>query len=129
MAPLILVLDDDQSILDLYQLVLEEEGYRVHLTKLSFEKVQEVETLHPDLILLDLKMDGHTDGFLLLQKLKMYRPTKDIPVILCTAGLEMIQKQEEIYRQKGIPILYKPFDLGELLALVRQALSPNKEGR
>ncbi len=123
MVPLILVLDDDQSILDLYQLVLEEEGYRVHLVKIAFEKVQEIEAIHPDLIILDLKMNSHTDGFLLLQKLKMYRPTKDIPVIVCTAGLEMIQEQEEIYRQKGIPILYKPFDLDELLVFVRQALS------
>lgn len=43
MSALILVLDDEQSILDLYKLVLEEEGYRVHLMTIPFETVQEVE--------------------------------------------------------------------------------------
>ena len=52
----------------------------------------------------------------------MYPPTKDIPVILCTAALSEMREQEETLRQKKIPVLYKPFDMDELLKLVHQIL-------
>lgn len=37
----------------------------------------------------------------LLEKPKMYRPTKDIPLILCTAALSEVRQQEDMLRQKG----------------------------
>ena len=37
-----------------------------------------------------------------------------------------MREQEEILRQKNIPILYKPFDLNELLGLVRQMLASER---
>ncbi len=83
--------------------------------------------MHPDLIVLDVKMGHSHEGMLLLQKLKLYPPTKDIPVILCTAALAEMREQEETLRHKGIPVLYKPFDLDELLHLVQHALSASSE--
>jgi CheY-like chemotaxis protein len=59
----------------------------------------------------------------LLQKLKMYRPTQAIPVLLCTAGMDVISQQEQLLREKGIPILYKPFEIEELLQTVQQMLN------
>ncbi len=118
----ILVIDDDQSILEMFQSILETEGYRVSLAKIVFEEVYEVEQRHPDLIILDFKIGSHHEGWLLLQKLKMYRPTKDIPVFLCAAALTEVREQEETLRQKGIPVLYKPFDIDELLHVIHQCL-------
>ena len=51
----------------------------------------------------------HHDGFRLLQKLKMYPPTEQISIIICTAAVSAIREQEDILQQKGIPLLYKPF--------------------
>ena len=124
MASRILVIDDDQAILDLYCMLLESEGYEVSASLIAYEQLADIEALHPDLIILDIKLGDQYDGFLLLQKLKLYRPTKDIPVILCTAAVQVMQEQEEILRQKHIPLIYKPFDLDELLQVVHQFLPP-----
>ncbi|HZU67708.1 MAG TPA: response regulator [Ktedonobacteraceae bacterium] len=122
MSSRILVIDDDQSILDLYRLLLESEGYEVFASLLPYEHLADIEALHPDLIILDVKLGEHYGGLLLLQKLKLYRPTKDIPIILCTAAVQTMQEQEETLRQKGIPVIYKPFDVDELLLIIRQFL-------
>ncbi|HEV2661921.1 MAG TPA: response regulator [Ktedonobacteraceae bacterium] len=120
----ILIIDDDQSILEMMRLVLEEEGgYRVTTAESTFEEVADVENLQPDLILLDFLLQGRNTGWNFLQKLKLHRPTKDIPIVLCTAALSDVKEQESILIQKGIPILYKPFDVDELLHIVDQILS------
>jgi DNA-binding response OmpR family regulator len=120
----ILVVNDDQGILELFRLLLESEGYEVHLSKICFEDVHDVERLRPDLIILDVKLGYHAEGLVLLQELKMYRPTSDIPVLLCTAAISLMREQEDVLREKGIPIVYKPFDIEELLTAVRLVLLP-----
>jgi CheY-like chemotaxis protein len=120
----ILIIDDDQSILEMMRLVLEEEGnYRVTTAESIFEDVADIERLQPQLILLDFLLQGRQTGWNFLQKLKLHRPTKDIPVVLCTAALSDVKDQEPILMQKGIPILYKPFDVDELLHIVAQVIS------
>jgi CheY-like chemotaxis protein len=122
MSSRILVINDDQSILELFQLLLESEGYEVLLSKVAFEEVSQIEQQHVHLIILDFKFGTHPEGFLLLQKIRMYPPTTAIPVILCTAAVGEVREQEEVLRQKGIPVIYKPFDLDELLQAIHQFL-------
>jgi CheY-like chemotaxis protein len=122
--PHILIIDDDPSILEVMRLILEEEGkYRITTSEIVFEGVAEVEQLQPDLLLLDFLMQGRRTAWTLLRKLKLHRPTKDIPIVLCTAGLLDVKEQEPIFPPKGIPIVYKPFDMDELLHVVEQMLS------
>lgn len=120
----ILAINDDQAILDLYTLALEGEGYTVTAHLMAFQDVKEIAELHPNLIILDFKMGKHDVGILMLEQLKMYRPTKDIPVLLCTAALNDIREQEDVLLKKGIPVLYKPFDLDEFLQLVKKMVTP-----
>ena len=129
MSSLILVIDDDKPLLDLYSMVLEDEGYRASLSMNEYGQLADIETLQPDLIILDIKLGHQYDGFLLLQKLRLYRPTKDIPIIVCTAATEAIREQEETFRQKHIPVIYKPFDLDELLQVIRQSLPSHPHSR
>jgi CheY-like chemotaxis protein len=126
--PHILIIDDDPSILEMMRLILEEEeGYRVTTRETVFEEAAEVEHLEPDLILLDFLLQGQQLGWTLLQKLKLHPPTKDIPVVLCTAALLDVQAQESLLVQKGIPVLYKPFAMDELLHIVQQELSSSHQ--
>jgi CheY-like chemotaxis protein len=110
----------------LFRLILEEEGYEVHISKIAFEEVRDVEKLNPDLIILDIKIGHHNEGLLLLQQLRMYRPTMKIPVLICTAAISVILEQEETLQRKGIPVLYKPFDVDELIYMVQQRLLPQE---
>ena len=100
MASRILVIDDDQSLLDLYRLLLEEEGHEVCLSLIAFEEVSDIEQVQPDLIILDAKLGSEHKGLFLLQKLKMYRPTQAIPVLLCTAGMDVTRPQPTSRRSK-----------------------------
>lgn len=123
----ILVIDDDDALLDLFRLLLEEESYEVVTSKTAFEHVSEVEQIKPHLVILDIMMGRHYEGLLLLEKLRLYPPTRTIPVILCTAAANVIREQEEMLQQKGVPVLYKPFDLEELLQVIRSLLPPQSE--
>ena len=49
-------------------------------------------------------------------------PTKDIPVIISTAAVQAMREQEATLQEKGIPLIYKPFDVDELLRVIRQLL-------
>lgn len=126
MSTRILVINDDASILELFQMILEGEGYEVCMSVEAIENVTDVEQINPNLVILDLKLGMQEEGWSMLQKIRMYPPTKHIPLILCTAALSEAREQESTLQDKGIPIVYKPFDIDELLKAVNSALSTIK---
>ena len=127
MAARILVINDDESILELFRLILEGEGYELHASEEAIVDITQVERLQPDLVILDLKLGMQQEGWLMMQKLRMYRPTQHIPIILCTAALNEAREQEATLRDKGIPIVYKPFSVDELLEAVNNFVPSSKK--
>ncbi len=123
MAIRIMVINDDQDILELYSTLLSDEGYDVVISKLAFEHPTAVELLHPNLIILDLKFGTQFEGWKMMQKLRLYRPTARLPIIICTAAVREAREQEEHLRSEGIGIVYKPFSVDHLLLAVRQMLA------
>jgi DNA-binding response OmpR family regulator len=123
MSTRIMVINDDQDILELYAALLSEEGYEVITSKLAFEHPAAVELLRPDLVMLDLKFGTQLEGWKMMQKLRLYRPTAELPIIICTAALREAREQEEHLRSEGIGIVYKPFAIEHLLLAVRQMLA------
>ena len=122
MAQRILVIDDTQEILDLFRVILEAEGYDVLLSTHSYENVVEIEHLHPDLLVLDFLMGKQNEGWRLLQMLKMHAPTASIPIIICTAALKEVREQEDYLQKKEIQVIFKPFDIDELVSAVKRGL-------
>ena len=116
----IMVIDDAQEMLQLYEELLREEGYEVQTYSRTALDVSEVEDVAPDLISLDYLFSGEAHGFQMLQQLKMRRSTARIPVIIASAATKQVQEIEHDLQSKGIGVLYKPFDIDALLALVRE---------
>lgn len=54
MAARILVINDTQEILELFRILLEEEGYEVILSGFPIQQISDFELIKPDLIILDL---------------------------------------------------------------------------
>src|SRR5882762_3474348 len=81
MAARILVVNDTQEILDLFQTILEDEGYKVVLSSFPFQHIKEVEEIKPDLIILDFLFGDKQLGWQMLQILKMQKSTASIPII------------------------------------------------
>jgi CheY-like chemotaxis protein len=127
MSKRILVINDDDSILELFRLLLEGEGYEVDTSLETIENIRDVEVIEPDLVILDLKMGMQQEGWVMMQKLRMYPPTQNIPMILCTAALNEVREQEATLEDKGIPVVYKPFSVDELLKAVHSVLPLKKE--
>ncbi len=119
----ILVVNDTQSILELFRIALEQEGYEVILSSYPLQKYHELERIHADLIVLDLVFGAQKTGWQMLQMLKMHPLTASIPVIICTAALDEARQQEGYLVSKGVLVIYKPFDLEEFLSIVKEALA------
>lgn len=127
MAARILVINDTQEILELFHQLLEQEGYEVILSSFPMQRVQEVEQLHPDLIILDFIFGEKKLGWQMLQMLKMQRSTTTIPILICTAAESAVRDQEGYLVSQGVEVVYKPFDIDTLLAVIARLLQPGRE--
>ena len=127
MAKHILVVNDTQDILETFRLILESEGYKVTLSSFPLQKSADIEQLAPNLIILDVVFGEEKIGWQMLQLLKMQPSTAAIPVIICTAAEKAVREMEGYLVSKNVLVLYKPFELDDLLTAVTQALqSANK---
>ena len=121
--PHILVINDTQEILELFRDILEEEGFEVSLYSRAFRDIDEIARLRPDLVILDFLIGDEAQGWQLLQKMKMSRRTDRIPVIVCTAAVQMARELEGHLTAKGVGLVLKPFDIDDLLTAVRAAIA------
>lgn len=113
----ILVVDDDVGVLEMVQLALECEGYRVQ-TSLNGACFQQMHRDLPDLILLDILLSGE-DGRELCRQLKDDEKTRHIPVILFSAHFS---RRDTTPLSGADAFLPKPFHLVELRDLVKRHL-------
>ena len=110
MMQLILIIDDDITIGNLEQEVLEREGYAVLRAYSGTEAQLMLKNIHPNLILLDLMVPGLSGEELLPQ-------IKGIPVIVVSAKIA-VQDKVNLLLGGAADYLTKPFDTKELLARV-----------
>jgi CheY-like chemotaxis protein len=120
----ILVVNDTEEILDLFRTILEDLGHRVTAWSFSPDDLSKVTEVRPDLVILDLMM-GATElqGWALLQKMRMHRPTEDIPVIVCSAATNWVREQEGWLAANGVKVVLKPFKVTDLERAVGDALA------
>ena len=113
----IVVVEDEQAISDIIKYNLEKEGYKVYTAYDREEGLKLIESIDPDLILLDImmpKMDG-------LEVCRRVRITKETPIIMLTA------RAEELDKVLGLELgaddyMTKPFGMRELVARVKANL-------
>ena len=58
----------------------------------------------------------------MLQMLRMQRSTASIPIIICTAALDLVREQEGYLVSQGVHVVYKPFEIDDLLTNIEQLL-------
>ena len=110
MTQSILIIDDDQTIGNLEQEVLEREGYAVLRAYSGTEAQMLLKNVRPNLILLDLMLPGLSGEELLPQ-------LRGIPVIVVSAKAA-VQDKVSLLLGGAADYLTKPFDIKELLARV-----------
>ncbi|HEU5379029.1 MAG TPA: response regulator [Ktedonobacteraceae bacterium] len=124
MIPRLLIIDDEQDLLLIYQLIFEPEGYDIRLasSRLQVSQVMNIEQFCPDLIILDYHLGRNSRNEPLLQQLKADPSLSAIPLILCTADANVLREQEGFLREVNVRVVLKPFEIGVLLHTVQQAL-------
>jgi two-component system alkaline phosphatase synthesis response regulator PhoP len=118
MSEHILVVDDEPKITSALFVLLKSVGYEVTVLHGGQEAIQQLATLQPDLILLDVTMPG-MDGFEVCRHIR--QAEKYIPVLMLTARDESYEKVAGL--EGGADVyMTKPFDSGELLAQIKALL-------
>ena len=112
----ILVVDDEESIRELYRAELAEEGYEVDLAADGLQALRRLEVFRPDLVTLDVKMPG-IDGIETLRRIREKNPT--IPVILVTAFGEF---KQDFNTWASDAYIVKSHDTSELKQTVNRLL-------
>lgn len=106
----VLIVDDDAAIGDMEQEVLERAGYAVRRAYSGTEALLLLQSIRPDLVLLDLMLPGLSGEEVLPQ-------LRGIPVIVVSAKAA-VQDKVSLLLGGAADYLTKPFDTKELLARV-----------
>jgi len=122
----ILIVDDDKDFADAVRIVLENNGYQVKHASSVGEGREAIVKERPHLIILDVMMDKHTDGFDFCRYLKEDEHLKTIPVLMITAvtektGFKFSPETDGDYL-KADDFISKPVSVGLLLARVNKLI-------
>ena len=129
MAKTVLIVEDDRNIADLLRLYLEKEGYTVVIAPDGMRGVEQFRTVHPSLVLLDVKLPG-LDGWGVCRAIRAESQT---PIIMLTAKSETEDKVNGL-KQGADDYITKPFEMKEVLARIeavlrRSGIEPEKSRR
>ncbi|MGH8272368.1 MAG: response regulator, partial [Gammaproteobacteria bacterium] len=118
-APRILVVDDEPEIRTAIGEILVDEGYEVTLASGAVEARREFAAQRPDLVLLDVWMEGE-DGISLLKA--WTRAPAGVPPVLMMSGHGTVDTAIEATRLGALDFMEKPVSLAKLLHTIEQAL-------
>jgi PleD family two-component response regulator len=124
MAPRILIVDDEPSIVRLVRASLASSGYDFAEAFDGNEALVQVKLHKPDLILLDIMMP-HMDGNEVRKRLLSDPATRDIPVIHLSAVGDF-EKQHQALAEDVTDYVVKPFTPSDLSQRVADMLDPKK---
>lgn len=117
---LILVVDDEFSIVEMLSAVLEEEGYEVMTASNGQEGLRLLQNTLPALVISDIMMPI-LDGLELCRRMQADGRLKFIPVVLMSAARTTSYLKECKYAA----LLKKPFGLSEMLQMVARLVKFN----
>ena len=117
--PKIMIVEDEISVLMELEEMLTENGYHVPGVADSGEQaIATARTLHPDLILMDIKLSGKMDG---IDAAAIIHTEMDIPSVFLT-GYGEKELVERAVKADPLGYIMKPLDQVQILAAVNLAL-------
>ncbi len=122
MGELILIVDDEPEILSTLGDVLRDEGYSTIQVTTGEEALKVVDRELPDLVILDVWLEG-IDGIEVLGQIKQKYP--DMPVLIIS-GHGTIETAIKAVKLGAYDFIEKPIDLERLLLKVEKALEESR---
>ena len=129
---LVLLVDDDESLLDLMEHVVKHEGFRTDRAEDGPEALRKAQALNPDILILDMMLPG-IGGYEVLRQLQA-SGCGDIPIIIVTGramdpqGIGLIQQESNVkeFMQKPVRPAVLASALHRLLN-TQPIISPRRE--
>lgn len=118
----ILIIDDDDQLRKSFERLLKEEGYQVISAPSGEAGLDKTEKENPDLVILDMRLPG-MNGLETFQAIHRLEPK--LPVIIMTA-YGTTETAIEATKMGAFDYILKPFDIPEMLSIIRQALEANR---
>jgi DNA-binding response OmpR family regulator len=115
----VLLVDNDESVLDMMQEALNYGGYDVKAISQTENIMPEIDTYHPDLVILDYILTGINGGELCHQ-IKVNKKTSKLPVVLVSAYPKVLKSLGDYGADDFIS---KPFDLDDFLGRVKSLIN------
>ena len=124
----ILLADDDADIRETTGFALKSEGFEVFTAEDGLQALRRARDLEPDVILLDVMMpkaNGYQISSMLKDDQDKGCTSKTIPIVLLTArNLAGDPEREKFFMDfsKADHVMYKPFEIADLVELIRSLL-------
>lgn len=113
--PVALIVEDDRDIVALFRHVLDIAGYHTEIVLNGIEAMERIETLLPNIVLLDLQLPGMS-GVEILKRMRAQENMARIPVVVITAYApyaDSLPVEPDL-------LLLKPVDINQLSSLVQR---------
>lgn len=116
----VLIVDDDNDMVELLTLMLEQSGFAVGVAKEGYTAIDQVNSHHYDLVLLDKSMP-FANGLQVLKTIRDNQVTKNLPIIMLTASNDI----EDVVRSKELGVsdyIIKPPSKADLISRIERIL-------
>jgi two-component system KDP operon response regulator KdpE len=128
----ILMIDDDVSLVNVFRLVCEAQGYEFHSAGSAAEGLAAIEAVAPDLVILDVIMEDFVAGFRVVNELRAnpssrYARFSGVPIIMLTSVTS--KTQVDFAERVGTALLpvdafvEKPVKPTEMIATIESVLA------
>ena len=118
----ILIIDDDDQLRKSFEKLLSEEGYAVTSAASGEAGLEIIKSRSPDLVIADIRLPG-------INGLETYRVIREmdpkLPVIMMTA-FGTTETAIEATKMGAFDYILKPFEVPEMLAVIKQALEAGR---
>ncbi len=119
--PIVMVVDDSLTVRRVTQRLLTREGYQVVLAKDGVDALEHLQSITPDVMLVDIEMP-RMDGFDLTRNIRDDERTRAIPIIMITS--RTAAKHRNFAMELGVnEYLGKPYQEDELVELIAGFIS------
>jgi len=118
MGKIIMLVEDEQTLSEIIKDELTDAGYEVYTAYTAQECLNKIETIQPDLFLLDIKLPDMS-GLKLLELIR--QKYKSTAIVMCTA-FDSFKTDYEIWASEIADYIVKPVDLDDLKIRIHRIL-------
>lgn len=117
----ILLVDDEESVLELEREILQSRLLTVLAARNGKEAIETLQREPVDLVVTDMKMPGEVTGRALYQWIREYRPALAQRVVFTMSDAND-QESRELFESSGCPHIQKPFEVDGFWRVIQRSL-------